>query len=80
MELLEIILYQNIFELHGGYFKQNIGAAMGSRPIPPYANNFMAKNLHTHHNENQVKDLKCMKVFWLIALCFLLHVLLASTN
>ena len=43
VKMMEIILKNNIFEFHEGYYKQNIGAAMGSKPIPPYANNFMAK-------------------------------------
>ena len=44
MELMEIFLYQNIFEFHDGYYKQQKnGAAMGSRPITPYTNNVMAK-------------------------------------
>ena len=25
------------------YYKQNVGTTMGSRPAPPFANNFMAK-------------------------------------
>ena len=40
---MEIILYNNIFEFHETYWKQEIGAAMGSKPIPHYAKNFMAK-------------------------------------
>ena len=38
VKMMEIILKNNIFEFHDGYFRQNIGAAMGSRP---YANIFM---------------------------------------
>ena len=41
-KLMEIILNENIFEFHDGLFKQNIGASMGSKPIPHYANVFMA--------------------------------------
>ena len=40
---MEIILNENIFEFHNLYWKQKIGAAMGSSPIPHYANIFMAK-------------------------------------
>ena len=40
---MDIILNQNIFEFHDGLYKQNIGATMGSKPIPHYANIFMAK-------------------------------------
>ena len=43
MKLMEIILYHNIFEFHEGFYKQKIGAAMGSKPTPGYANIFMAK-------------------------------------
>ena len=42
VKLMEIILNNNIFEFHDSYWKQNVGAAMGSKPIPPYANIFMA--------------------------------------
>ena len=37
-----IILQRNIFEFHDGYWKQNVGAAMGCKPVPNYANIFMA--------------------------------------
>ena len=43
VKLMEVILYNNVFEFHETFWKQNIGAAMGSKPIPPYANIFMAK-------------------------------------
>ena len=43
VKIMEIILKNNIFEFHEGYYIQNIGAAMGCKPIPPYANIFMAK-------------------------------------
>ena len=39
---MKIILNENIFEFHDALFKQNIGASMGSKPIPHYANVFMA--------------------------------------
>ena len=42
IKIMEIILKNNIFEFHDGYFRQNIGATMGSKPVPPYANTFMA--------------------------------------
>ena len=32
-----------IFEFHDSLWKQEVGAAMGSRPIPAHANIFMAK-------------------------------------
>ena len=43
IELMELLLKQNIFEFHESLWKQEVGAAMGSRPIPAYANIFMAK-------------------------------------
>ena len=45
LRLLEILLSNNIFEFDGKLFIQRIGAAMGSPPIPTYANTFMAKRL-----------------------------------
>ena len=42
LKLMELLLRNNIFEFHDGYYKQNIGAAMGVKPIPDYANIFMA--------------------------------------
>ena len=41
--LLHIILHNNVFEFHDTYWKPNKGEAMGSKPIPDYANTFMAK-------------------------------------
>ena len=43
VRLLTLILENNIMEFNEEYYKQDIGAPMGSRPVPPYANNFMAK-------------------------------------
>ena len=43
IKLMEIILYNNVFEFHETFWKQLVGAAMGSKPILPYANIFMAK-------------------------------------
>ena len=40
---MEIVLKQNIFEFDESYFKQEVGAAMGSKPVPSYANMLMAK-------------------------------------
>ena len=38
-------IFTNIFEFNGQLYKQLIGAAMGSAPIPAYANIFMARKL-----------------------------------
>ena len=43
IKLMNLILYNNIFEFHESYWKQNIGAAMGSKPVPHYANIFISK-------------------------------------
>ena len=42
LKFMEIILMQNIFEFHDQLWRQEIGAAMGSPPVPSYANIFMA--------------------------------------
>ena len=43
IKVMKLILYNNIFEFHESYWKQNIGAATGSKPVPHYANIFMSK-------------------------------------
>ena len=43
IKLMKLILYNNIFEFHESFWKQNIGAAMGSKPVPHYANIFMSR-------------------------------------
>ena len=43
LELLELVLSQNIFEFDQQLYRQCIGAAMGGKPIPDYANIFMSK-------------------------------------
>ena len=40
---MKLILYNNIFEFHESHWKQNIGASMGSKPVPQYASIFMSK-------------------------------------
>ena len=42
IKLMEVILKHNIFEFHDGLWKQEVGAAMGSPPVPSYANSLMA--------------------------------------
>ena len=34
VKLMEIILYHNVFEFHEFFWKQSMGAAMGSKPVP----------------------------------------------
>ena len=40
---MKLILENNIMEFNEEYFRQDIGAPMGSGPVPPYANIFIAK-------------------------------------
>ena len=69
MKLLEIILTENIFEFHNQLWKQKIGAAMGSRPVPHYANNLMAEiddkieALAVKYNKNNIEALRLLKSF-----------------
>ena len=42
LRLLDILLHNNVFEFDSKLYKQITGAAMGSPPIPSYANIFMA--------------------------------------
>ena len=60
LKLLHIILHNNVFEFHNTYWKQNIGAAMGSKPIPHYANTFMASI------DNIIKELDKTKALLLL--------------
>ena len=63
MKLMEIILHNNIFEFHDSYWKQNIGAAMGSKPVPPYANIFMAKIDKMIKNQEGAEAIMTLKRF-----------------
>ena len=45
LKLMEILLRHNIFTFHGESYKQDIGAPMGSAPVPDYANTFMANRI-----------------------------------
>ena len=40
---MELILNNNIFQFHDSYWKPEVGAAMGGRPIPGYANIHIAE-------------------------------------
>ena len=66
MKLMEIILYHNIFEFHEEFYKQNIGAAMGSKPIPPYANILKAKIDKAIKNLEGAKAIFFLKLFLMI--------------
>ena len=43
--LMKLILRNNLFSFHDGVFRQEIGGAMGSPSMPPYADIFMAKKI-----------------------------------
>ena len=43
--LLKLVLENNLFDFNGDLYQQLIGVSMGSRPAPPMANIFMARNL-----------------------------------
>ena len=58
---MKVILEQNIFEFHNALWKQKIGAAMGSRPIPHYANIFMADIDQTIEDFASIYDLNDLK-------------------
>jgi hypothetical protein len=66
---MDIVLKHNIFEFHDGQWKQEIGAVMGSRPVPPYANMVMAKIDHLiketakKYMTNESEGLKVLKRF-----------------
>ena len=70
IKLMDIILNQNIFSFHESLWKQKVGAAMGSKPVPSYANIFMARildraiqNLGTKYNKDNMEALEMLKRF-----------------
>ena len=42
IRILEVIPENNIFELNSEHYRQNVGAAIGCKPIASYANMFMS--------------------------------------
>ena len=70
LKLMELLLHQNIFSFHDTLWKQEVGAAMGSKPIPSYANIFMARTidkaiklLAKRYNKDGTEALQLMKRF-----------------
>ena len=70
MKLMELLLHHNIFSFHESFWKQEVGAAMGSKPIPSYANIFMdrtidraIKNLAIKYNKQGTNALQLFKRF-----------------
>ena len=45
--LMNLILKHSIFTFNSEYFKQEIGAAMGSKPVPGYSNIFMDTQIYS---------------------------------
>ena len=45
LKLMEIILKNNLFSFHEALYRQEIGCAMGTKPAPSYADNFMARRI-----------------------------------
>ena len=51
MRLMQIILDYSIFEFNDKLYQQQFGTSMGLKPAPPFANNFIARNIHLKHYE-----------------------------
>ena len=45
IKLMDIILRNNLFNFHDELNRQEIGCAMGTKPAPSYADNFMARRI-----------------------------------
>ena len=45
IKLMDIILRNNLFNFHDELYRQEIGCAMGTKPAPSYADNFMARRI-----------------------------------
>ena len=67
VRLLELVMKYNIFEFNSELYQQLIGFAMGSRPAPNVANNFMAECIDKNilKISHQIKEgaLKVLKRF-----------------
>ena len=61
VKLMEIVLKNNFFSFHDGIYRQDIGGAMGSNPMPSYADNFMARKIDK--KIEQEENLKFLKRF-----------------
>ena len=56
--MLEIVLQNNVFIFNEKYYSQEIGTAMGIKPAPPYADNFMARQIDPKINKLQTNTVK----------------------
>ena len=70
IKLMKLILYHNIFTFHDAHWIQEIGAAMGSKPVPHYADVFMARQidpqivqLASRFDNNNQKAMQLLKRF-----------------
>ena len=63
VQLMDIILHNDIFTFHDALWKQEVGAAMGSKPIPPYANIFLARTLDKLMKKSGAKFFQILKRF-----------------
>ena len=63
LKLMEILLKHNIFTFDEQHFRQEVGAAMGSPPVPSYANIFMAGKIDTKIMEASKNSIQLMKRF-----------------
>ena len=61
---MDIILNNNIFTFNNALWKQEVGAAVGSRPIPPYANIFHARILDKLMNKMATSYFQMLKRFF----------------
>ena len=73
LSLMEIMLIENIFVFHESLWKQWVGAAMGSKPVPNYANGFMARTIDkafeiiaSKYVTEEFKALQLLNYFWMI--------------
>ena len=57
---MEILLKNNVFVFYETNWIQNVGAAMGCKPVPPYANIFMAQI------DEMIRDQKGVEAFLLL--------------
>ena len=87
IKLMEIILNQNIFTFLDSLWKQEVGAAMGSKPFPHYANVFLVrrtdkgiKKLALKYNHKNKEALQLLKRFWMITFLFSVEQQRNSTN
>ena len=63
---MKLILENNLFTFHEAIYRQEIGSAMGSNPVPPYANIFMGKQIDPKIEElatQSAGELKLLKRF-----------------